>query len=69
MFVDCRAKRVYVGGLLFYSVGMFLMTLMQHKVGVIVFSWTAGVMYSSLFTMPYLLVAHYHEHNTVSSQT
>jgi hypothetical protein len=33
--------------------------------GVLVFSWSAGVMYSTLFTMPYLLVAHYHETDTV----
>ncbi|XP_058063537.1 proton-associated sugar transporter A [Anopheles bellator] len=55
-----RARRVYVGGLLFYCCGMTLMALSKHRVGVIVFSWTAGVMYSTLFTMPYLLVAHYH---------
>lgn len=57
---------MYVGGLLFYSVGMFLMAAFQHKVGVILFSWTAGVMYSTLFTMPYLLIARYHELNIVS---
>ncbi|XP_035778314.1 proton-associated sugar transporter A-like [Anopheles albimanus] len=55
-----RARRVYVGGLLFYCCGMAMMALTKHRVGVIVFSWTAGVMYSTLFTMPYLLVAHYH---------
>ncbi|XP_063229088.1 proton-associated sugar transporter A [Bacillus rossius redtenbacheri] len=55
-----RARRVYVGGLLFYSAGMTLMALVRHRVGVILFSWTAGVMYSTLFTMPYLLVARYH---------
>lgn len=32
---------------------------------VIVFSWAAGVMYSTLFTIPYLLVAHYHARGTV----
>ncbi|XP_063930780.1 proton-associated sugar transporter A [Zophobas morio] len=58
------AKRVYVGGLLIYSTGMFLMAVTKHKVGVILFSWTAGVMYSTLFTMPYLLIAHYHAHGT-----
>ncbi|EEZ98637.2 proton-associated sugar transporter A isoform X2 [Tribolium castaneum] len=58
------ARKVYVGGLLVYSSGMFLMALTKHKVGVIVFSWTAGVMYSTLFTMPYLLVAHYHASGT-----
>lgn len=41
------------------------MALTKHPVGVIVFSWTAGVMYSTLFTMPYLLIAHYHASSTV----
>ncbi|KAF5302438.1 hypothetical protein FQR65_LT08527 [Abscondita terminalis] len=59
-----RAQYVYVGGLLVYSSGMLLMAVTKHKVGVIIFSWTAGVMYSTLFTMPYLLVAHYHAKNT-----
>ncbi|XP_070172559.1 membrane-associated transporter protein [Polyergus mexicanus] len=59
-----RARKVYIYGLLFYSVGMLLMALMKHQVGVILFSWTAGVMYSTLFTMPYLLVAHYHTSST-----
>lgn len=44
-----------------------MMALTKHPVGVIVFSWTAGVMYSTLFTMPYLLVAHYHASSTVSN--
>lgn len=56
--------QVYIYGLLFYSVGMLLMALTKHPVGVIIFSWTAGVMYSTLFTMPYLLVAHYHASST-----
>lgn len=46
-----------------------LMALTKHKVGVILFSWTAGVMYSTLFTMPYLLVAHYHAKGTVRTFT
>ncbi|XP_076681170.1 loss of visual transmission isoform X2 [Andrena cerasifolii] len=59
-----KARRVYICGLLFYSLGMMMMALTKHPVGVIVFSWTAGVMYSTLFTMPYLLVAHYHASST-----
>ncbi|XP_062552076.1 proton-associated sugar transporter A [Armigeres subalbatus] len=55
-----KARKVYVGGLLFYCCGMTFMALAKHRAGVIIFSWTAGVMYSTLFTMPYLLVAHYH---------
>lgn len=64
-----RAKRVYVGGLLFYSTGMFLMAVTRHKFSVIFFSWAAGVMYSTMFTMPYLLIAHYHSTNTVTRFT
>ncbi|XP_030379926.1 proton-associated sugar transporter A [Scaptodrosophila lebanonensis] len=58
------AKPVYVGGLLFYSIGMTLMALTRAKMSVIIFSWAAGVMYSTLFTLPYLLVAHYHSLGT-----
>lgn len=59
------AKRVYITGQLVYSAGMVLMALFRHKFGVIVFSWTAGIMYATLFTMPYLLVARYHAAETV----
>lgn len=59
-----KARRVYICGLLFYSTGMMMMALTKHPAGVIIFSWTAGVMYSTLFTMPYLLVAHYHASST-----
>ena len=37
----------------------------RAKIGVIIFSWTAGIMYATLFTMPYLLVARYHAADTV----
>nr|XP_012140944.1 PREDICTED: proton-associated sugar transporter A-like isoform X3 [Megachile rotundata] len=47
-----------------YNAGMMMMALTKHPLGVIIFSWTAGVMYSTLFTMPYLLVAHYHASST-----
>ncbi|XP_025423746.1 proton-associated sugar transporter A [Sipha flava] len=63
------ARRVYVGGLLFYSTGMFLMAVTRHKFSVIFFSWSAGVMYSTMFTMPYLLIAHYHSTNTFVENT
>lgn len=62
-----RAKRVYIGGLLFYCTGMSLMAMTRAKASVIIFSWAAGVMYSTLFTMPYLLVAHYHAQGTVGN--
>jgi solute carrier family 45, member 1/2/4 len=61
-----RAKNVYICGLLFYSGCMTLMALTKHKLGVLIFSWGAGVMYSTLFTMPYLIIAHYHSKCVVS---
>lgn len=56
-----RARPVYMGGQLIYSIGMVAMAMTKSRWGVLVFSCSAGVMYSTLFTMPYLLVAHYHE--------
>ena len=54
-----------MGGQLVYTVGMIFMAATRHPAGVIIFSWTAGIMYSTLFTMPYLLVAHYHASQVV----
>lgn len=61
-----RARPVYVYGQLVYSVGMLFMAVFRHPAAVIIFSCCAGVMYSTLFTMPYLLVAHYHASGMVS---
>lgn len=61
----CRAKPVYICGQLVYSVGMVFMAVLRKPAAVIIFSCCAGVMYSTLFTMPYLLVAHYHASETV----
>ena len=63
--LHCRARPVYVYGQLVYSVGMVFMAALRHPAAVIIFSCCAGVMYSTLFTMPYLLVAHYHESGMV----
>jgi len=63
-----RAKPVYIGGQLVYSIGMVCLAITRSKWGVLVFSWTAGVMYSTLFTMPYLFVAHYHETDTIQCE-
>jgi solute carrier family 45 protein 1/2/4 len=62
-----RARNVYVCGLLLDSLGMLLMAVTKHRYAVIVFSAAAGVMYSTLFTVPYLLVAHYHASGKVSN--
>ncbi|KAK7080404.1 hypothetical protein SK128_024266 [Halocaridina rubra] len=62
------ARPVYVCGQLVYSVGMIFMASLRHKAAVIIFSCCAGVMYSTLFTMPYLLVAHYHASGMFKSE-
>jgi solute carrier family 45 protein 1/2/4 len=68
LFCVFRARNVYVSGLLLDSLGMLLMALTKHRYAVIVFSAAAGVMYSTLFTVPYLLVAHYHASGTVRDE-
>ncbi|XP_026477698.1 proton-associated sugar transporter A-like [Ctenocephalides felis] len=58
-----RSKKVYVGGVLVYSAGMLMMAIFKNRFVVIVLSGAAGIMYSTLFTMPYLLIAKYHDKN------
>lgn len=55
-----KAKNVYVCGQLAYSAGMVVMAIFRHPAIVILMSPSAGIMYATLFTMPYLLVANYH---------
>lgn len=59
-----RARNVYISGLLLDSLGMLMLALTKNRYAVIIFSASAGVMYSTLFTLPYLLVAHYHAAGT-----
>lgn len=54
------AKKVYIGGQLVYTVGMVIMAATLSPVTVILLSPTAGVMYATLFTLPYMIVANYH---------
>lgn len=53
-------------GQLSYTVGMFLMAVCRTKAAVLIFPATAGVMYATQFTLPYILVVHYHNTNMVS---
>ncbi len=64
--VHVGAKPVYICSQLVYTVGAILMSLIRHPAAVILLSPCAGIMYATLFTMPYLLVAHYHSNDTVS---
>lgn len=60
-----KAKKVFVGGLAIFGIGMGLLGAYPTKWGVLVFSITAGIVYATLFTMPYLLVANYHGKGSV----
>lgn len=37
----------------------------RHRVAVIILSAVAGILYSTLFTIPYLLISKYYSANTV----
>jgi hypothetical protein len=58
-------KRVYIGSQLIYAVGMLFMGYLRHRVAVIILSAAAGILYSTLFTIPYLLISKYYTSNTV----
>ncbi len=58
-------KRVYIGSQLIYAIGMLLMGYLRHRIAVIVLSAVAGILYSTLFTIPYLLISKYYSSNTV----
>lgn len=63
-FLFQGAKMVYLLGQLAFCLGCVLMAVIHHP-AILVFSLTAGIMYSTLFNMPYLLVARYHANGTV----
>lgn len=53
-------RLVYVGGLLVFAAGMTILAAFPSKWGVLLLSITAGIIYATLFTMPFLLIAQYH---------
>lgn len=53
-------KAVYIGGIMAYAIGMMILGVWPTKLGVLILSTTAGVIYATLFTIPYILVAKYH---------
>ncbi|XP_034482943.1 proton-associated sugar transporter A [Drosophila innubila] len=56
-------KAVYISGMVYYGIGMLILGLWPTKWGVLVFSTSAGILYGTLFTMPFILVANYHAKN------
>jgi len=60
-----RAKYVYVGGLLGFGFSMLILAYWPSKIGVLTLSVAAGIVYATLFTMPFILVARYHSKGCV----
>ncbi|RNA16067.1 proton-associated sugar transporter A-like [Brachionus plicatilis] len=55
-----NTRKVYTFSPLIYSFGMLLLGISKSKAMIGIASLTAGVMYSCLFTIPFILVAQYH---------
>ncbi|CAH1241827.1 SLC45A2 [Branchiostoma lanceolatum] len=54
------ARAVYMAGQMTHCVGMLAMGLIRQRWAVIVLSCAAGVLYATIFTIPFILVANYH---------
>ncbi|KAH8343525.1 hypothetical protein KR059_011987 [Drosophila kikkawai] len=56
-------KAVYISGMIYYGIGMLVLGLWPTKWGVLLFSTSAGILYGTIFTVPFILVANYHAKN------
>ncbi|XP_040164143.1 membrane-associated transporter protein-like [Anopheles arabiensis] len=63
LIVRFGARPVYVGGLLAHCCGMLAMGLMPHKLVVFGCCALTGVMYATIYSIPFLLISHYHSKN------
>ncbi|CRK98794.1 CLUMA_CG012011, isoform A [Clunio marinus] len=59
------AKKIFVGAMLSFSISMAILGYYPTKIGVLFFSTVSGIVYSTLFTIPFLLVAQYHGKGTL----
>ncbi|XP_062534256.1 proton-associated sugar transporter A-like, partial [Armigeres subalbatus] len=63
--IECFSSRfVLVGGLLVFSVGMLLMGIINTKWMVLVCGVTVGIMYATIYSVPFLLISRYHSRNS-----
>lgn len=61
-----QTKYVYMSSQLIYSASMLILALTKTKVSALLISPFAGILYSTLFTIPYMLVAKYHHYELVN---
>jgi solute carrier family 45 protein 1/2/4 len=60
---------VYIASQLIYSFAMLFLAVNKSIWGAVVISPAAGIMYSTLFTMPYIFIASYHANESVRFAT
>lgn len=66
-FIEWFGLRImYIGGLMTYGLGMLVLSVWPVKIVVIISSSAAGIMYATMFTMPYVMLASYHSKGCVS---
>uniref|UniRef100_A0A182QK74 Major facilitator superfamily (MFS) profile domain-containing protein n=1 Tax=Anopheles farauti TaxID=69004 RepID=A0A182QK74_9DIPT len=58
------ARPVYVCGLMAHCVGMLAMGFLRTKAIVMVCCSLTGIMYTTIYSIPFLLISHYHSKNS-----
>jgi solute carrier family 45 protein 1/2/4 len=60
LIVKFKAKVLFIGALLLYSVAIGILGIWPTQWGVLLFSSTTGIVFATGFTIPFMLVANYH---------
>lgn len=61
------AKPVYILGQAVYSVSVAMLAMFRTKAAVLLVSPSAGLLYATQFTMPFILVDHYHSSGMIEA--
>ncbi|XP_035788291.1 proton-associated sugar transporter A-like [Anopheles albimanus] len=62
------ARAVYVGGLGAHCVGMLAMGFVHERSIVLVCCALTGIMYATIYSIPFLLISHYHSKNSFAME-
>ncbi|XP_062715432.1 proton-associated sugar transporter A-like isoform X2 [Aedes albopictus] len=54
-------RSVYIGGLLLNCIGMMLIAVHKSKLMVFICCVTMGIEYATIYSLPFLLISHYHQ--------
>lgn len=64
--LSIRVKLIYVGSLTMFGISMFLLATFPSQLGVLICSVPAGVIYSTMLTIPFLIMVKYRGSGSVS---